>query len=200
MDMASHSKKFFAGMACLLFVFSASMGFLGTQIYEGNYNFSEPESVMSADSQPKKPRQFRWLEEYSVCAQHGLSCQPIVLQGDEATETMLRDLPLSQLAERYMLPEWRISEMEETVTICRNREGMCPEHKQMYHLGLNENGQYMAVYYGPSAVGSDGGTFLVTEVPVDRLSPQQRSELEDGSYEYSSQDELIAMLDNFSEL
>lgn len=89
---------------------------------------------------------FRWLEEYSVCAQHGLSCQPIVLQGDEATETMLRDLPLSQLAERYMLPEWRISEMEETVTICRNREGMCPEHKQMYHLGLNENGQYMAVY------------------------------------------------------
>ena len=44
MDMASHSKKFFAGIACLLFVFSASMGFLGTQIYEGNYNFSEPES------------------------------------------------------------------------------------------------------------------------------------------------------------
>ena len=70
----------------------------------------------------------------------------------------------------------------------------------MYHLGLNENGQYMAVYYGPSAVASAGGTFLVTEVPVDRLSPQQRSELEDGSYEYSSQDELIAMLDNFSEL
>lgn len=54
MDMASHSKKFFAGIACLLFVFSASMGFLGTQIYEGNYNFSEPESIMSADKPTKE--------------------------------------------------------------------------------------------------------------------------------------------------
>ena len=70
----------------------------------------------------------------------------------------------------------------------------------MYHLGSNENGQYVAVYYGPSAVGSAAGAFLVTDVPVARLSVEQRSELEQGKYEYYSQDELISMLDNLSEL
>ena len=86
------------------------------------------------------------------------------------------------------------------VTICHNIAGLCPEHRQMYHLGVNENGQYVAVYYGPSAVGSEAGAFLVTDVPVNRLSPQQCNELQEGVYEYYSQDELIAMLDNFSEL
>jgi hypothetical protein len=37
-------------------------------------------------------------------------------------------------------------------------------------------------------------------VLVKNLSDEQRLELENGEYEFHSQDELIAMLDNFSEL
>jgi hypothetical protein len=70
----------------------------------------------------------------------------------------------------------------------------------MYHLGSSENDQYVAVYYGPSAVGSAAGAFLVTDVPLNRLNAEQMNALYAGEYEYHSQDDLIAMLDNFSEL
>ena len=197
--MAAQSKKFLTAAACLLFVFSASMGFLLTEIQEGKYNFSE-QDTLCADTEPQKPRQFCWTEQYDLCTLHQLACQPTVLTGDSAVEEQLREVPLSELVNRYPLPEWSISQQDNMVTICHNIAGLCPEHRQMYHLGVNENGQYVAVYYGPSAVGSEAGAFLVTDVPVNRLSPQQCNELQEGVYEYYSQDELIAMLDNFSEL
>ena len=73
-------------------------------------------------------------------------------------------------------------------------------HHNFYHLGSSENKQYVAVYYGPSEVGNAAGAFLVTDVPINRLSQEQRTALLAGEYEYRSQDDLIAMLDNFSEL
>lgn len=199
MNMAGQNKKFFAAVVCLLFVFSASMGFLVTEIYEGNYNLPEQDSL-SADSQPKKPRQFRWEERYNLCELYQLDTEISILEGDAATEDMLRDLSLSELASRYPMPEWTVTETDGIVEICREIEGLCPEHKQMYHLGVNENGQYLAVYYGPSAVGNAAGAFLVTDVLLDKLSPEQRNDLMEGAYEYYSQDELISVLDNFSEL
>ena len=42
-NMAANSKKFFTAVACLLFVFSAAMGFLLNEIYEGHYNLPEQE-------------------------------------------------------------------------------------------------------------------------------------------------------------
>lgn len=197
--MAAQNKKFLFAAACLLFVFSASMGFLVTEIYEGKYNLPEP-TTLSADTEPQKPRQFCWTEQYALCALHQLACQPTVLTSDPAVEESLRDATLNELISRYPLPEWSVSEQDNLITICHNLTGLCPEHRQMYHLGMNENGQYVAVYYGPSAVGNEAGAFLVTDVPVDKLSLQQCSELQEGVYEYYSQDELISVLDNFSEL
>ena len=199
MNMAAQNKKFFAAVICLLFVFSASMGFLITEIYEGQFNLPEQTSL-SADSQPQKPRQFRWVERYNLCELYQLDDTTDQVEGDLATEEMLRDLSLGELASRYPMPEWTVTEIDGTVEICREIEGLCPEHKQMYHLGINENGQYLAVYYGPSAVGNAAGAFLVTDVLVEKLSPEQQSELLEGAYEYYSQDELISVLDNFSEL
>lgn len=199
MNMAGQNKKFFIAVVCLLFVFSASMGFLVTEIYEGHFNLPEQDSL-SADSEPQKPRKFRWEERYSLCELYQQDDEVDVLDGDVATEKMLRDLSLSELASRYPMPEWTVTEKDGTVIICRVIEGLCPEHKQMYHLGVNENGQYLAVYYGPSAVGNAAGAFLVTDVLVDKLSPEQCNELMEGSYEFYSQDELISVLDNFSEL
>ena len=60
--------------------------------------------------------------------------------------------------------------------------------------------QWIAVYYGPSAVGTAAGAFLITDVPVSHLSKEQIRALKNGEYEYHSQDDLIAMLDNMSEL
>lgn len=199
MNMAAYNKKFLAAVFCLLFVFSAAMGFLLNEILEEHYNLPEQE-ILSADSAPQKPRQFRWEECYALCQLYDLDCEARQLKGDETTEDLLREVSLTELANRYPIPDWTVRERDNVVTICHNLDGLCELHRQMYHLGSNENGQYLAVYYGPSAVGSAAGAFLVTDVPLEKLSPEQRQELEQGKYEYYSQDELISMLDNFSEL
>lgn len=199
MNMAANSKKFFTAAACLLFVFSAAMGFLLNEIYEGHYNLPE-QGIVSADSQPQKPRQFCWEERYELCELYDLDCEAKVLEGDAATEDMLRELPLYELASRYPAPDWAVSETNNIVTICRNVAGLCEMHRQMYHLGGNENNQYLAVYYGPSTVGNAAGAFLVTDVLLEKMTPEQRNDLEQGKYEFYSQDELISVLDNFSEL
>lgn len=199
--MATQHKSFWAGLTCLLFVFSAAMGFLMTEVYEGHYNLPETEkNTLLADAEPQKPRQFRWEERYQLCEQYQLDCAPVAQTGDANTEALLRSLSLSELANRYPLPEWGISEADGVVTICHNVAGLCPTHQQSYHLGSNENGQYLAVYFGPSTVGDAAGAFLITDVPLDRLSAEQIADMHAGRYEYYSQDELIAVLDNFSEL
>ena len=195
-----YKKTFYLAMACVLFVCSAAMGFLLNEVYENHYNLPE-QPIVSADIQPQKPRSFQWEERHELCERHQLDCEAISQPGDAATEAMLLELSLSELLNRYPIPEWSITEDDDNVvTICRNVRGLCEKHQKMYHLGINESGQYLAVYFGPGAVGTDGGAFLVTDVPVDRLSAEQRMELDAGVYEYTSQDDLIAMLDNLSEL
>ena len=195
-----YKKTFYLAMACVLFVCSAAMGFLLNEVYENHYNLPE-QSIVSADIEPQKPRSFQWEERHELCERHQLDCEAISQPGDAATEAMLLELSLSELLNRYPIPEWSITEDDDNVvTICRNVRGLCEKHQKMYHLGINESGQYLAVYFGPGTVGTDGGAFLVTDVPVDRLSAEQRMELDAGAYEYTSQDDLIAMLDNLSEL
>lgn len=197
---APHKKIFYSAAACLLFVSATAMGYLLNEIYEGRYNLPE-EPLVSADTQPQKPRSFQWEERYELCELYALDCKAVTKPGDEATETMLKDLSLGELASRYPTPDWIVTENEDNVvTICRMIHGLCEVHQKVYHLGINESGQYLAVYFGPSAVGNAAGAFLVTDVLADRLSPEQRMDLDAGVYEFYSQDDLIATLDNFSEL
>ena len=194
-----YKKTFYLASVSVLFVFSAAMGFLLNEIYEERYNLQETPAVVEA--KPEKMRSFQWQEQSALCKQYELDCEPVSLPGDAATEAMLMDLSLSELVTRYPVPDWTITEnAEHVVTICRNVRGLCEQHQHVYHFGINESGQYLAVYFGPSIIGSDGGAFLVTDVLVKNLSDEQRLELENGEYEFHSQDELIAMLDNFSEL
>ncbi len=194
-----YKKTFYLATACVLFVFSAAMGFLLNEVYEGQYNL--PEKTVTADAEPEKPRSFQWQERSALCQQYELDCKAVPLPGDTATEAMLMNLSLGELVTRYPIPDWTITEdADNVVTICRNVRGLCEEHQRVYHFGINESGQYLAVYFGPGIIGSDGGAFLVTDVRVENLSPEQRMEVEAGLYEFHSQDELIAMLDNFSEL
>ncbi len=202
METHNDRKTFYVAVICVLFAASAAMGFLLNEIYEGRYNLKEQGgAVVSADAEPQKPRTFQWQESYELCELYKLDCEPVALPGNMATETMLKELSLTQLMERYPMPDWTITEnSDRVVTICQHVRGLCDVHQKVYHLGVNESGQYVAVYMGPSAVGDAGGAFLVTDVPVEKLSAEQRLELEAGTYEYYSQDDLISMLDNFSEL
>lgn len=200
MMKAPHEKIFYLAVACVLFVSATAIGFLLNEIYEGRYNLPE-EPIASADTQPQKPRRFQWEERYELCELYALDCEAVAKPGDEATETMLKELSLGELASRYPMPDWTVTENDDNViTICRMIHGLCEVHQNVYHFGINESGQYLAVYFGPSAVGNAAGAFLVTDVLLDRLSPEQRMDLDAGVYEFYSQDDLIATLDNFSEL
>ncbi len=200
--MAKKQKRFFLVaviMLCHIFVGSAGLGFLLTEIQAGNYNLSEKQ-IAAMSAEPKKARTFAWKEQYALCALYDLECSAKTIEVDDSVETQIRNFTLGELAEVYPLPEWNVQEYDNEITITHNLEGLCTVHHGIYHLGCSENGQYVAVYYGPSAVGSAAGAFLVTDVPVDCLSLEQLSDLQKGTYEYRSQDDLIAMLDNLSEL
>ena len=202
--MTEKQKNFFAAvlMLCLLFTGSAGLGYLLTEIETGNYNLSEKQiaavDVKSIESE--QPRTFRWREQYALCALYELDCKAKPMDVDQSVEQQIKQFTLHELAEVYPLPEWNVQAEQNNITITHNLDGLCSVHHHMYHLGSSENDQYVAVYYGPSAVGSAAGAFLVTDVPLDRLNAEQKNALHAGEYEYHSQDDLIAMLDNFSEL
>lgn len=200
-EMTEKQKNFFAvwTMLCLIFTGSVGIGYLLTEIDAGNYNLSE-QQIAAAQAEPEKLRTFAWKEQYALCAMYQLDCKATPMTVDESVEAQIKQFTLHELAEVYPLPEWEIKERDTEVTIMHNLEGLCDVHRSIYHLGSNATGQYVAVYYGPSDVGEDAGTFLVTDVPVSRLSTEQKAALSAGEYEYRSQDDLIAMLDNLSEL
>ena len=199
--MTEKQKNFFAAitMLCLLFTGSAGISYLLMEIQAGNYNLSDNQ-IAAANVVPEPPRTFAWKEQYALCAKYRLGCKAEKLEVDTTVEDQIRQYTLDELAEVYPLPEWELQEQKGTVTITHNLDGLCAMHHSMYHLGSSANGQYVAVYYGPSDVGNAAGTFLVTDVPLNRLSQEQKTSLSTGAYEYRSQDDLIAMLDNFSEL
>lgn len=199
--MTEKHKNCFAALAmlCLLFVGSAGMSYLLTEIGAEHYNLSEKQ-IQAANVTPQKPRTFLWKEQHTLCALYQLDCSAVSVSVDESVEAQIKNFTFEELAEVYPLPEWSLQEVDNEVTITHNLEGLCEAHRSMYHLGSNETGQYVAVYYGPSDVGSSAGAFLVTDISLSRLSAEQIAALQAGNYEYHSQDDLIAMLDNFSEL
>lgn len=202
--MATRWKTFYGVFMCLLLLTSTAIGFLLNEVYEERYNLpksSLEQSIVSAETEPQKPRRFLWKEQYELCCAYGLNCEAVIQVGDTATEEMLRELSLQEIAGRYPIPEWNVVEQDDNVmTIYHNIAGLCPVHRKVYHLGVSEDGYYLTVYFGPSAVGNAAGAFLVTDVLMERLSLEQQQELTSGQYEYYSQDDLISMLDNFSEL
>lgn len=199
--MTEKQKNYFSviAMLCILFVGSVGIGFLLTEIAAGNYNYSE-ESIAATNMKPTEARTYSWQERYALCTLYDLDCEAQELNVAESVQTQIATYTFRELAEIYPLPEWTVEENENTITITHNIEGLCKKHQAILHLSGSENGQYVAVYYGPSAVGNSAGTFLVTDVPLNRLSREQLDALNAGVYEYYSQEELIAVLDNFSEL
>lgn len=182
----------------LLFCASAALSYLITQVQE--MEIPQQEQWTAASMDPAAPKKFVWLEQYTVCALYELDCEPEQIEGDAGAEKEIADLELAEIAARYPLPDWSVASDDQTVTMTKNLPGMCSNHKQIYHLGVNESGEYLTVFYGPAQVGAAGGAYLITDTSWSKLSQEEREKILAGSYQFQEQEDLIAILDSFSEI
>ena len=83
--MAEKQKNFLAAvmMLCLLFVGSAGLSFLLTEIQAGNYNLSE-QQITQGNVEPQKPRTFAWKEQYELCVLYHLDCSAKPMNVEES--------------------------------------------------------------------------------------------------------------------
>ena len=140
------------------------------------------------------PYQISFKEGYGVCYAHHLGCMESGQWDDRSPNENLSNLDLEQIKALYPEPQWKIEENGHQLTIVHLQSGLCDKHKETLHLGLNETGEFLAVFYGPSVVGNQGG------VAVAQLDERQKEKIANGYFELYSADELLGLLDSFSEL
>ncbi len=138
-------------------------------------------------------------EQYEICKEHGLSCwEDTLLQG--AARRELDNLSESEVLARY--PEaagWKVLWQKDSLVLVRIKTGLCPLHQKMWHLEVDEDGRYIEIYSGPSAVGKDGGLYRQTGIEIAKLPAEIQNKIREGLFEFISWDELVAILDSFSE-
>lgn len=157
-------------------------------------------SIQSANSEPQ-PYEVIFQEGYEICYMHELSCITTGLEEDLSPEQNLPYLSLEKIQAIYGAPQWAVLEKEHKVYLTKlTAEGLCPEHREVMHLGTNEQGEYLTIFYGPSVIGGAGGVYRVTDVTMASIGEEQREKIEKGYFELYSKDELLGLLDSFSEL
>lgn len=165
-----------------------------------SYRWSAPEAVekpisQMASSEPEK-KKIVFQQGYQVCIEHKLDCIQVV----EAPEDIdLSREKLEDIQKRYPEPEWLVAQTGQNIYITKQQQGLCDVHRKIIHLGVNASGEFLTIYYGPVAVGADGGIQRVTDIAVSSLPFDQRQEIEAGNLEVYSEEELIGILDGLSE-
>lgn len=140
-------------------------------------------------------------EKYKVCQKYNLGCEPSTKELSLVERKQLNGLTIKELEQLFNKPNWQVISnlAAKKVTVIQILEGLCPEHKKIWHLGLNNSGDYIAVFYGPSEVKNEGGIYKVTEIPISHLSPVDQEKIRNYEFEFYQEDELVAILDSFSE-
>lgn len=138
-------------------------------------------------------------EKYSVCVKYDLKCpvEELELTGSERDE--LNGLTLKELEKYYSSNNKTVGKSKDGVIITTWKEGLCPEHKNIWHLGDNDTGEFVAVYYGPRIVKNEGEIFKLTEIPVTHLPIEYQEKIRTHAMEFYDEEELIATLDSLSE-
>jgi len=139
------------------------------------------------------------LEKNLVCQKYLLKC---IIKGKEMIaeeRSGINGLSLEELQKKYAIEDKTVEKNNEIINIISWEEGLCSEHKKIWHLGDNNSGDYVAVYYGPSEVKNEGGIYKVTEIPVSKLPLQYQEKVRKHAMEFTQEEELIATLDSFSE-
>lgn len=191
-------KKLLLPAGFLLFFASLALSFLIVQVQATE--LIEEEGSKTANSEPQAVGTIQWQSRYTVCALYDLDCAPEPLAVTPEQSEELKGLALTDIALKYPIPEWTVRAENNQTIIIKNLEGLCPLHKEMYHLGPNESGEYIAVYYGPGVIGAAGGAYLVTDTALRNLPEEEKQKIAQGSYEFVSQEDLISLLDSFSEM
>ena len=155
----------------------------------------QEQQIKEANAQVATAYQGRFREIYHLCDEYNLGCAPIPL---ELNDNLSR-LTLAEIKRVYPQPDWRIEEQGTLLTIYKINKGLCQYHREIYHIGVNSGGEFLTVCYGPAIIGSNGGIFLSTDIPLANLEIEQQQKILRGEYQTNSIEELQGLLDGFSE-
>ncbi|KJS21180.1 MAG: hypothetical protein VR72_11905 [Clostridiaceae bacterium BRH_c20a] len=139
------------------------------------------------------------LKKNLVCEKYQLKCSVKETEMTVEEKNGIRGLNLEELQKKYAKENKTIEKSKDIINIISWENGLCSDHKKIWHLGDNNNGDYVAVYYGPSEVKNEGGIYKVTEIPVSKLPLQYQEKVRKHAMEFTQEEELIATLDSFSE-
>jgi len=156
---------------------------------------AQEQKIQEANAQVAMVYQGKFQEVYHLCDEYNLGCAPMPLELNDH----LGRLTLAEIKRKYPSPDWRIEEKGNELTIYKINEGLCKIHREIYHLGVNSGGEFLTVCYGPSQVGSNGGIFLSTDIPLANLDIELQQKILQGEYQTNSVEELQGLLDSFSE-
>ncbi|NLT95102.1 MAG: hypothetical protein GXW85_06140 [Clostridia bacterium] len=143
--------------------------------------------------------QIFFTEKYVICQRYGLKCPEIKTEFTSEQREQLNGLTFEELEEKLAQENKTFEKNNDIVTIITWKEGLCSEHKKIWHLGSNNTNEYVTVYYGPSKVKSEGGIYKVTEIPISQLPSEYQEKIRNHSMEFIEEEELIATLDSFSD-
>jgi len=141
-----------------------------------------------------------YQEKYSTCVKYDLNCSVKENELIGEKRDHLNGLTLEEIKKLYSIEENKtINTDVNAIYIISWKEGICSEHKNILHLGVNDTDNFVTVYYGPGKIKDEGGIYKVTEIPINDLPPQYQDKVKAHTIEFYQEEELIATLDSFSE-
>ncbi|NMA02306.1 MAG: hypothetical protein GX923_07050 [Clostridia bacterium] len=144
--------------------------------------------------------QIEYSQDYRVCRKYNLNCGLFPLVVDDGERDQIVNLTVEEIKTIYPEEHWLIeTKNQNNLLIIKKNQGLCPNHKKVWHLGENRNKDYIAIYYGPKIVGVDGGIARVTEIPIKNLPTGYQEKIRNHAIEFYQEDEMIATLDSLSE-
>lgn len=138
-------------------------------------------------------------EQYALCSKYNLGCDTEKLI-DGAARNEFNNMTYTELEAKY--PEsanWKIKWELNKIVIEKIQPGLCPEHKERWHLEPDETGEKVAAYVGPVEVGKEGGLVHKTDIMLSSLPLEIQDKIRAGKLEFINWEELIATLDSLDE-
>ncbi|MCR4442071.1 MAG: hypothetical protein QHH10_07340 [Peptococcaceae bacterium] len=138
-------------------------------------------------------------DEYSLCRKFELSCgDESLLEG--AARAELNNLSEDELKIKYPQEAgWEVSWQGSKVVLRQIKPGLCPLHRKRWHLAPDGTGEKIAVYLGPSRVGTEGGIVQETGIRIVDLPAELQEKIKNSAFEFIDWDELVATLDSLDE-
>jgi len=178
------------------------LAFLGVYVYM-TPNESEKTPQTTIVTPPKKivesAAEVYLVEDYALCMKIGLACRTETLLSGNAREELANNTEQEIIAKYPAEAGWTVTWQGTRLYLAKTKPGMCPEHKERWHLGVNQGGDKVAVYLGPAAVGTEGGLIRETELRLALLPADIQQRIINRAIEFLDWEELIATLDSLEE-